>query len=308
LPNDRFYDLGVRLREGAPELLAAAQDPTNWSLATAGAFVLGAGLLGAHRGMGPAADLAHRALLGRPGEVMVGYRAARPFGTLPVYFTLRDRLMHLQIVAPTGQAKTSLLEWLAYQDLRSGLTVFCVETEGDLGGKLLPLAHWLGRPIHLFDYASELPTMKWNPLAGNPVDAAERAVTAFQSAVSSGDEKFFENFNSMFLRHSILSVCAHAEREGRVATMSDLDRFAQSEKHRNRVLEVERDRSGNRFTVNAKNLPPRTRGYWEDLYYGQYGKRERSQFVAGLHAVLDGLLGQRAVEEALSPQEGEPPS
>jgi hypothetical protein len=138
------------------------------------------------------------------------------------------------------------------------------------------------------------------------VDAAERAVTTFQSAVSSGDEKFFENFNSMFLRHSILAVCAHAEREGRTATMSDLDRFAQSEKHRNRVLEVERDKSGNRFTVNARNLPRRTRGYWEDLYYGQYGKRERTQFVAGLHAVLDGLLGQRIVEEALSPRDGEP--
>jgi hypothetical protein len=304
--DDRFYELGVELRERGPELLAAAHDPANWTLATVGAFALGACFVGAHRGMGPAADFAHRALFRRPGEVMLGYRSLGAFGTLPVYLPLRDRLTHLQIVAPTGQAKTSLMEWLAYQDLKSGLTVFCVETEGDLGGKLLPLASWLGRPIHYFDYASSLPTMKWNPLAGDPVDAAERAVTTFQSAVSSGDEKFFENFNSMFLRHSILAVCAHAEREHRIATMSDLDRFAQSEKHRNRVLEVERNRSGSRFTVNAKNLPRRTRGYWQDLYYGQYGKRERTQFVAGLHAVLDGLLGQRVVERALTPEEGEP--
>ena len=88
--------------------------------------------------------------------------------------------------------------------------------------------------------------------------------------------------------------------------MADLDRFVQNEAYRRKVLGVERDASGEGFTVNAKNLPRRTRGYWEDLYYGQYGKRERTQFVAGLHAVIDALLAQEIVEVALSPKEGEP--
>ncbi len=305
---DRFYDLGVRLRESGPQLMDAVQDPTNWALGTAVLFAAGAGLAGAHRVSGPLLDLGHRFLFRRPGEVLVGERPLKPFGTTPLYLPLSDRFTGLQMVAPMGQAKTSTMEWLAYQDLRSGLSVLVIETEGDLGAKLLPLALWLGVPIRYFAYAGAAAgrAMKWNPLAGDKVEAAERAVTAFQSAAASGDEKFFENFNSMFLRHSVLAVCCHAERERREATMADLDRFVQNESYRRKVLGVERDASGEGFTVNAKNLPRRTRGYWEDLYYGQYGKRERTQFVAGLHAVIDALLAQEIVEVALSPKEGEP--
>jgi hypothetical protein len=303
---DRFYDLGVRLRESGPEILAAAQDPATWALGTAAVCALGAGLAGAHSGSGPLLALGHRALFRRPGEVLVGHRPVRPFGRVPLYIPLADRFTGLQMVAPMGQAKTSTFEWFAYQDLVSGLSVLVIETEGDLGEKLLPLAFWLGVPIRYFTYAGAGCAMKWNPLAGDKVEAAERAVTAFQSAAASGDEKFFENFNSMFLRHSVLAVCCHAEREGREATMADLDRFVQNEHFRRRVLGVERDARGDRFTVNAKNLPRRTKGYWEDLYYGQYGKRERTQFVAGLHAVMDALLAQEIVEVALAPEEGEP--
>jgi len=88
--------------------------------------------------------------------------------------------------------------------------------------------------------------------------------------------------------------------------MADLDRFVQNERFRRKVLGVERDAQGKRFTVNAKGLPRRTLGYWQDLYYGQYGQRERTQFVAGLHAVVDALLAQEIVEVALSPKEETP--
>lgn len=286
--------------------MAAAQDPTNLALGTAGLALAGACLAGAHTSSGPLLGLAHRGLFRRPGEVLVGYRPLGSFGRAPLYLPLPDRFTGLQMVAPTGQAKTSSMEWLAYQDLKSGLSVFVVETEGDLGKRLLPLALWLGVPIRYFTYAGTGAAMRWNPLAGNNVEAAERAVTAFQSAAASGDEKFFENFNSMFLRHSVLAVCCQAGREGRDATMGDLDRFVQDERFRRKVLGVERDAAGKRFTVNAKGLPRRTLGYWQNLYYGQYGQRERAQFVAGLHAVMDALLAQEIVEGALSPKEGEP--
>ncbi len=306
--DDRFYDLGVKLRESGPEILAAAQDPTNWALGTTGIFALGAAVAGAHTVSGPLLDLGHRALFRRPGEILVGYRPLKPIGRAPVYLPLGDRFTGLQMVAPMGGAKTSTFEWFAYQDLINLLSVLVIETEGDLGKRLLPLALWLGVPIRYFTYAGTHAgcAMKWNPLAGDKVKAAERAVTAFQSAAASGDEKFFENFNSMFLRHAVLSVCSFAERQGREATMTDLDKFVQNERIRRDVLGVETDPSGNGFSVNAKNLPRRTRGYWEDLYYGQYGKRERTQFVAGLHAVIDALLAQDIVEVALTPKPGEP--
>lgn len=303
---DRFYNLGVRLRESAPEILAAAQDPSTWAIGTAALFGVGVSLAAVHKGSGPALGLAHRALFRRPGEVLVGQRRLGPFGTAPLYIPLSDRLTGLQMVAPMGQAKTSTFEWFAYQDLLAGLSVLVVQTEGDLGAKLLPLAFWLGVPIRYFTYAGSGASMRWNPLAGDKVEAAERAVTAFQSAAASGDEKFFENFNSMFLRHSVLAVCSYAEREGREATMSDLDRFVQVEPFRRKVLGVERDAGGKHFTVNAKNLPRRSRDWWQYIYYGQYGQRERTQFVAGLHAVIDGLLAQEMVEDALAPRPGDP--
>jgi len=301
-----FYDLGVRLREAAPEILAAAQDPSTWAIGTAALFGVGVSLAAVHKGSGPALDLAHRALFRRPGEVLVGQRPVRPFGTAPLYIPLSDRFTGLQMVAPMGQAKTSTFEWLAFQDLLSGLAVLVIQTEGDLGAKLLPLAFWLGVPIRYFTYAGSGAAMRWNPLAGDKVEAAERAVTAFQSAAASGDEKFFENFNSMFLRHSVLAVCSYAERQARDATMSDLDRFVQVEPFRRKVLGVERDAGGKHFTVNAKNLPRRSRDWWQYNYYGQYGQRERTQFVAGLHAVIDALLALEMVEGALAPRPGDP--
>lgn len=304
--SDRFYELGERLREQGPELLDAAQDPANLTLGVAGLALLGAALVGANHASGPALDLGHRALFRQPGEVLVGHRPLKPLGRAPLYLPLPDRFTGLQMVAPMGQAKTTTMASFAYQDILSRLSVVVVETEGDLGSRLLPLAYRLGVPVRYFSYAGTGPTLKWNPLAGNKVEAAERAVTAFQSAAASGDEKFFENFNSMFLRHSVISVCSHAEREGRTANMGDLDRFVQDERYRREVLGVERDARGERFTVNAKNLPRRTRGYWQNLYYGQYGKRERAQFVAGLHAVIDALLAQEMVETALTPEPGEP--
>ena len=148
--------------------------------------------------------------------------------------------------------------------------------------------------------------MKWNPLAGDKVEAAERAVTAFVSAAASGDDPFFKDFNSVFLRHSVIAVCAFAEREGREATMSDLDRFVSVEPFRRKVLGVDIGGKKGPTTVNAKNLPRRTRDYWQHKYYGEFTGKERTQFVLGLYNVIDGLLAQEMVENALAPKPGEP--
>jgi hypothetical protein len=306
---DRLYDLGVELRESGPELLQASQDPTTWILGTGALLGAVAALAGVHAGSGPLLDLGHRALFRNPGEVLVGHRPVRPLGRGPVYLPLRDRFTGVQMVAPMGQAKTTTLEWLAYQDLKSGLSVVVIETEGDLGRRLLPLAFWLGVPIRYFTYARENagPAMRWNPLAGDMVEAAERAVTAFVSAAASGDDPFFKDFNSVFLRHSVIAVCAFAEREGREATMTDLDRFVSVEPFRRKVLGVEMGgKNKGPATVNAKNLPRRTRDYWQHKYYGEFTGKERTQFVLGLYNVIDGLLSQEMVENALAPKPGEP--
>ncbi len=126
---DRFYDLGLKLRESGPEIAQAVQDPTTWVLGTAALFGAGALLAGTRAGYGPVLDLGHRALFRDPGEVLVGHRPQKPLGRRPVYLPLRDRFTGVQMVAPMGQAKTSTLEWLAYQDLKSRLSVVVIETE-----------------------------------------------------------------------------------------------------------------------------------------------------------------------------------
>lgn len=110
----------------------------------------------------------------RPGEVLVGHRPLGAFGRAPIYLPLADRFTGLQMVAPMGQAKTSTMEWLAYQDLLNGLSVFVVETEGDLGRKLLPQLlplgftnrGWKGRDL-------EDPALS-TPLTGTASPAAKR--------------------------------------------------------------------------------------------------------------------------------------
>lgn len=260
--------------------------------------------MAAPRAVGPLAAAAHRALFADPGEVLVGYLAGRCGARLPVYLPLASRLMHLQVVAPTGQAKTSLLAWIAHQDLLSRLTVLTVETAGDLGSRLLSLASRLERPVYRFD-----PTvpgaLKWNPLSGDPETVAERAVTTFRSAASSGKEEFFKNFNAVFLRHAVLALCAWAARGGREPNVRDLWGFLVDDAFRGRVLDTERSPDGRRVTVNAPNLPERTKLWFEKKYFKGWTHRQREEFTSGLHASVEMLLGRGVVEEALCPRDGE---
>ena len=325
-PRD-FYELGRFLRDNGPELLQAAQDPTNLLLA-AGAFGLAGGAaLGAALAAGPLRTTAHRVLRVQPGDVLLGYRRGRFGLSEPVFCSLRDRLLHWQIVAPTAQAKTTLLEFLARQDLKNGLTVLGMELLGDFRDKMLAQAFCLGVPIYYFD--PTVPgSMKWNPLAGPTEQVAETAVSTFVSAADSGKEQFFKNFNAMVLRYSIKAVSLWAHKAvDREPTMADLRRFLRSPSFRKKVLGISevpasrggaaekdgegkggpsRKGKGGRVRVRATHLDENTRSYFEEEFFGDYTPRQRGEFTSGLKATIEGLLGLSMVEEALTPKEGEP--
>jgi hypothetical protein len=209
--SNRFYELGESLRERGPEILQAAQDPAN--LLPGGAALAGglAAALAAPKLAGGGWSLLHKALYADPGGVLLGTTKGRWGVTRPVYLSLADRLMHLQVVAPTGGAKISLFEWIFCQDLKSDLTTISIENVGDFGTGAVSRALLAGKPVYLFDPTVKN-TLKWNLLAGEPEEAAERAVSTFSSSAKSGSEEFFKTFNGSLFRHTIVALHAYGRR------------------------------------------------------------------------------------------------
>lgn len=339
--SDKGYELGQYITSHQDQIAGAAQSPLLWSTLVGGMLATGAATMGATKAVGPAKSLIHRGLFHSPGELLVGDRQGKFLTRHPVYHGLLDRMMHLQVIAPTGQAKTTLLVSFSWQDLLSGITVFSLETAGDLSLELMARARALNRPIHYFNPA-DTQAMKWNPLSGDPEIAAERAVTTFQSAVSSGNEDFFKNFNSMVLRHSIMALAAYEHGKGREPNMRKLSQFLMDEDYRGKVLGLGSGKSagkkggakdvqaeGSEASGNAKNdkqaskrntrggdkraqivnipgLHPDTKIWFEKQFLSAYTQRQRSEFTSGLQASLDLLLGRTMVKNALSPEGGEP--
>lgn len=304
-PND-FYRLGQYLREHGPQMLHSAQDPANMALG--GAALLGgaAAALAAPKLVGPALALEARLLSGQPGSVMLGYRTGRWGITYPVRLTLLDRFVHVQVVAPTGGAKTSFFEYIHYQDLRSGLTTLCIENAGNFGLRAMSRALLLGKPVYLFDPTVKN-TLKWNPLEGEAEEVAERAVDSFVSSAASGDEEFFRGLNGSLLRHIILALKSYGAHNGFEVHMGDVYDFLLDRSYRQRVLKISRPNDDKKGPpkVNATYLPRKTKLWFENKYLRDWTQRQREEFTMGLFNAVDALIGRSIVERALCPEEGE---
>lgn len=310
------YDAGMWVAEHWGDISQAAQDPAYAAgFFGALAFAVGA-LVGGAFAAGSAYHGLDRAFLKEPGEVVLGHRshkAADAFLRPLVKQRLRDRFMHTQVIGPTGQAKTTLLLSLAVQDLMSGLTVFVLETGGDLGERLLPHAWALGRPVYLFD-PSSASSMKWNPLSGSAERAAEQAVSTLMTAGSSTDD-FFRNLNATVLRRFVFAAHAVAERVGTEPTISGVIRLLVDERHRNEALGIRSDREDARdnrrgasrspLRVTIDELDEDTKVWFERQFLGTWTYRQRNEFTMGLQTSLDMLLGRSMVRKAISPERGE---
>lgn len=310
------YDAGMWVAEHWDEVSQAAQDPA-YAAVGFGALALAAGVAaGGAFAAGSAYHGLDRAFLKEPGEVVLGHRshkAADAFLRPLVKQRLRDRFMHTQVIGPTGQAKTTLLLSLAVQDLRSGLTVFVLETGGDLGERLLPHGRALGRPVYLFD-PSSVGSMKWNPLSGSVERAAEQAVSTLMTAGSSTDD-FFKNLNATVLRRFVFAAHAVAERDGKEPTISGVIRLLVDERHRDEALGIRSDRedpkdkrrgaSKGPLRVTIDELDEDTKVWFERQFLGTWTHRQRNEFTMGLQTSLDMLLGRGMVRGAVSPERGE---
>ncbi len=295
-------------RETLPELLPYATDPTYIGIGAAAILgTLAVGTVGTNLALTHGAralnTLGHK-LDRRPGVVAVGRRvdggritrAAKPLVSL----SFADRCMHVQIVAPTRQGKTSLiLPWIE-QDLRHHHTVIVIQTGGDLGTRALALADALGMPVHYLNPADGA-TEKWNPLVGagaSPADLAEQA-TATLEAISASNNVYYEKTNTVILRKLVLAAHAYARANGVEPNLAMIWRWLESEEVLMEDLRVQAHGGGS-FSAELETLDDRTRGWLENKYL-RLTPKEREDKTSGLYNVLDDMLGRDVVEDVLTP-------
>ncbi len=318
--------VGEWLYQNGPELLSMAGDP---HFQTMGLLGLGAtaGLLAwpVPFTVRQTKNVLRRSLFLDPGETLLGYARNTSYDWLwnPLVRALvRDRLTHMQVVAPTGQAKTSLLLSMIVQDLVEGITVFVLEAGGNLAKKAIAYARALGRPVYLYD-PGDPQAMKWNPLAGDPTKVAEQVVSTLQSTGAT-NEPFFREFSASMVRQLVYTEAACAKWKGREPTIDSLRRFLVDSEYRNEQLGLvaerdERARGGDknrkgsagkretgRPSLEVPDLDEEVRMFWEKEFFGVWTDRQRDEFTEGLKNQLKNLYGRPNVKASLMPEKGDP--
>lgn len=306
------YDAGRWLIENHDRLGQTFGPSTAPLYAVAGAAgfaVAGGALWAATKGVKAGRLSLRRNLTGRPGEVALGFgRGGRGDWLLnpPVFQRLADRFTHTQVVGPTRQGKTTFLLSLAAQDLASGLSVFSIEISGDFAYGLADHARAADRPVYLFDCSNPETSVKWNPLAGDPIEAAERTVSAMLT-VGASSEEFFRQVNTMVLREVVYTAIACSARIEEEATLDTVFRFLTDVPYRNHALGLSRPKKGDpaRITTPALDGQPDTRRWWETVFFGIWTDRQRYDFTTGLQAAIKNLLGNPVAKGMLCPKANE---
>ncbi len=318
---------GEWLYQNGPELLAVAGDPHYQTIGLIGIGAT-AGLLAwpLPFAVRQTKNVLRRLLFLDPGETLLGYARNTSYDWLwnPLVRALvRDRLTHTQVVAPTGQAKTSLLLSMIVQDLVEGMTVFVLEAGGNLAKKAVAYARALGRPVYLYD-PGDGSAMKWNPLSGDPTKVAEQVVSTLMSTGST-NEQFFKEFSAAMVRNLVYTEAACAKWKGREPTIDSLERFILDAEWRNEQLGLvavrderlkggdSRNRKGSgskgdaaRPSLRVPDLDEGVRMFWEREFYGTWTDRQRYEFTQGLRNQLRNLYGRPNVKDSLTPKHGEP--
>lgn len=303
------YEAGRWLAEHGQEIAASVSDPTNLAISAAALASAGtAGALGTKLGV-RGLRAGWSALHGRPGEVRLGVRREKLHDHLfdpPVGMRFEDaRKGGVVLVGPTGQGKTTAAETIAVRALLWGHTVVLLESDGDLGPRLLSRARNLGLAERTFCFdASARRTMKWNPLSGDKDEVVRQAVDTIES-VSANNHGFYKDFNKAVMRSMTRLACAYATHSGTEATI-ELVLWLLTDQ---RALEREVLNSAKNEVGEIEVRAPFVRGElktWLEQEFLSWSPRLRGEYLVGLRNLLAELLPDERVVDALCPKHGDP--
>jgi Type IV secretion-system coupling protein DNA-binding domain len=312
LPNfssaDRYgpaYELGRWIRNNWSEISGFVSDPFNIAMFLLAVLLLAVVLAATIRIALRVLRASWAMLFPRAGEITLGHRREKALDVVldpPVTIGFEDRRKGgCQILGPTGQGKTTLMLNMVLQDLAQGHTAVVLETDGDLGPRLLPYVEALGLN-HRFLYLD--PTFpesaKWNPLGGDPEKVVNQAVDTIAS-VSSGHE-FYQDFNEDVVRHMTGLVCACARDLGVEPTVKALLNFLTDARHLEQILDLDAD--GGRVRVGAPFVGGELRAWLEQEFFA-WSERMRREYLVGLRNLFRKLLSGESVIEVLTPRKGD---
>ena len=312
-----LYNAYTYLAERWPEISAYIHDPAYGIAATASVALFGGCVFGVGAGTAYLQEKTREHLFARPGTVILGREAEdtkdfflRPWATNGI----ADRFYHMEVTGPTGQAKTSLLEYLAYQDLRDGMSLVIVETVGDFSGKMQKHADALGKLKFIFDPSvpkTNPAYVKWNPLSGEKERVAEQIADAVVN-MDNSKESFFQEFGSVVLRRMFYVAEAYASSQGRQPNIRLVRDLLADPATLDNALGIQRDdggkgrkKSNSSVTIKMDQLDPDTKFWVEKQWLGGWDDRMRNNFTAGLQSVIDTLLAHHEIADAFSPEPGE---
>jgi hypothetical protein len=192
-----------------------------------------------------------------------------------------DRFLHLAVLGPTGSGKTrSVLAPAIAQDLGHGAGLTILDPKGDLATAALAAAARLGRPADVLR-PGDAASVRLNPLAATPTEAAETVVYAFDRAFP-GDHPFYRPLGQSLLRFATRALVE--VRPG--AGLADLAHFLEDERVRLEILVRVRD--------------DEVRRYFRDVV-AAWPARNRGEYTAGVLNPLLALLGQPDVAAVFAP-------
>lgn len=201
---------------------------------------------------------------------------------IPVSLPDGDRLLHVQVLGPTGSGKSStvLHPWIL-QDLRAGRGVTLIEPKGDLAAAVRRTALNLGRTVVPFNPTRpDCPHL--NPIAGDGAAAGEGLALALDQ-LEPGSHPFYRSVSRVLLVQAVRLV---KQAHGEDASLETVEQALHQPAYRRRLLSQ----------VDDADL---TR-YFEDEW-GALPPARQLELELGLLNRLRGLRVHPALAHALTP-------